>query len=416
MTQRSIGLIAAFGLVALISSIFTWNLVRSGADSRGQRAGLVSAADLFRAENRLRVEQGSVDIVHADGTSDTVVSEASVVVGDEITVSSNGFAAIYWFDDSVSRLKSGTTMRITAADYAPEDISQTHIDFDVVAGTVWSKVMDLVNGSSRFTASGGGVVAGVRGTIFNITVADSGVTLDALEHTTFVQLDEETQDVSEGSTAWLPRKGMPEWKTGMSASRVATLTDTKLRSDWFMLNAKEDRRVAADIRATHLAKARAIADGAALPDFAQQLREQIASGDVSADDLVHARAMLMMVNRAMQSGDVSVIESSSSAEAIVPVVSPRPVLIAPVVTEAPVEPVVTPEPVITEDPKIRARVDVLLATFKQYATEDPAELPVYLKYASLAAGPVDLALMNEIAGQVERIEKKRAAAAEVIVR
>ncbi len=141
-------------------------------------------------------------VSRAEGTKETVTTATTVAPGDNLTVSNDGFASIQWFDDSVSRLKAGTIIRITATDYNPDDISQTKVNFEVVTGTVWSKVMDLVNGESSFSAQGGGVVSVVRGTVFNMTITTDAVLVDAIEHATFVKMEgEETRDIAQGESA-----------------------------------------------------------------------------------------------------------------------------------------------------------------------------------------------------------------------
>jgi len=87
-------------------------------------------------------------VVRSGGGSDEVNGETTIAIGDTVKVSADGSATLYWFDDSVSRLKGGTEMTITAADYNPENLSEVDINFEVVNGEVWSKVINLVDPES----------------------------------------------------------------------------------------------------------------------------------------------------------------------------------------------------------------------------------------------------------------------------
>src|SRR3989338_10251146 len=133
--------LAAFlgaALVALVAFLFV--RIAPPSESALPASLRANAAQMLALTNRLEVEQGSVRLTRVDGEVVEVAAEARVGIGDRIEVSTDGLATIRWFDDSVSRLSGGTDMRVTAADYAPLDPSETHVRFELTAGTVWSKV------------------------------------------------------------------------------------------------------------------------------------------------------------------------------------------------------------------------------------------------------------------------------------
>jgi len=162
-------------------------------------------SDIYNATNNLVVEKGTAVVKRLNGDEEDVNKETDLVMGDSITVSADGEATLYWFDDSISRLRPGSQLTITAADYDPEDITETKINFEVAQGEVWSKVISLVNDDSEFTAESNGVVAGVRGSTFDFRVSEKDVFVEALEHATFVERSGKKQTLLEGKRGTLAK-------------------------------------------------------------------------------------------------------------------------------------------------------------------------------------------------------------------
>ena len=176
-------LIPVIGVAVLAAALLIFLKFR-GAES-DTISGLVvptAAADIYEESNRLEVTEGTVTVKRANGAQEKVTNETEVGVGDHIIVDADSRATLHWFDFSVSRLAPGTELLIDKADYNPENINETDIGFEVVSGEVWSKVQAIVDEDSEFLGHAGDVVAGVRGSVFNILVEDDEVKIHSIEH------------------------------------------------------------------------------------------------------------------------------------------------------------------------------------------------------------------------------------------
>lgn len=203
-----------------------------------------AAADIYEDANRLEVNEGSVTVRHESGQEDVVTDKAEVVVGDTLVVSEDGKATLYWFDHSISRLAAGTEMTIDQAAYNPDNINETNISFEVLGGEVWSKVQAIVEEDSEFLGYAGNVVAGVRGSVFNIAVDGDEVVLDSIAHALTVG-DKTLTSGEEGRYK----------KDGEELSKTAISSDDWDRP-WFRYNLESDKADQARMRGAMMEKLR----------------------------------------------------------------------------------------------------------------------------------------------------------------
>ena len=176
-------LILVIALAVIAAGIVVYLKTGGGGDKEIDNLLVpTAAADIYEETNRLEVLEGSVTIKRVSGEEEVIADEVDVNVGDTIIVSEDGKATLYWFDHSISRLASGTELTIDQAAYNPENINEADIDFEVISGEVWSKVQAIVDEDSEFLGYAGNVVAGVRGSVFNLAVKDDEVVVDAIAH------------------------------------------------------------------------------------------------------------------------------------------------------------------------------------------------------------------------------------------
>lgn len=213
--------------------------------------------DFYNEGNILKVS-GSAEVTHADGKTEVAKGELAVVPGDTIRVV-KGTAVLHWFDDSISRLKEGTELKIDKADFNPENLTETHVGFKVVAGEVWSKVRALVDKKSEFLSQAGGVVSGVLGSTYNLIVSNEGVTVESIEHAAFVApVDPKTG--SRGKTQPLVKGQMvkaPVVKTLKSSFNVQKIPAERLAQGWVVNNDKDDKVAEKVLRQKNLERLRA---------------------------------------------------------------------------------------------------------------------------------------------------------------
>ncbi len=209
-----------------------------------------TAEDLYEENSVLKMTAGTAKVKHADGKEEEVSAEIVVIPGDTITILDKGAGTLVWFDDSISRLKAGTVMTIDKADFNPDQITQTHINFHVVKGEIWNKVRGLVDQDSDFLSYSGAVVSGVRGSVYNLVVDDSSVTIESVAHSAFLApVDPKTNAI--GKEKRIVR-GQLATAEGKKAIQLAPIAPKRLKEEWFAQNGDEDRVAAKAFREKNL--------------------------------------------------------------------------------------------------------------------------------------------------------------------
>ncbi len=217
-----------------------------------------SFADLYAESNRLEVTSGTATITQSDGVSIEVSKEQNVNVGDVITVSEDSTATLHWFDGSISRLQAGTELTIEAADYNPENVSETDIKFNVVSGEVWSKVIDLVDEDSSFLSEGGTVVAGVRGSAFNFIVPKIGpVEVKSFEHAAFIASLDDDGEIEEGTEETIVSGEQVTVED--DEITVEEIPEEELSSDWVKENTERDEKAKEEFQERNLNRLKRLA-------------------------------------------------------------------------------------------------------------------------------------------------------------
>ena len=79
--------------------------------------------------------------------------------GDSIVTGKRGEAMVTFFDESVSRVVSGSELVLTSLE--GESSEKSNVSFSLIAGTVWSKVMKVISPDSQFSVQAGETIAAV---------------------------------------------------------------------------------------------------------------------------------------------------------------------------------------------------------------------------------------------------------------
>ena len=224
----AIGIILLLAIFALINSKES-----SGISSVEDLLAPPAVADYYEETNRIEVDSGTVTIFRSTGEEEVVTESADVEIGDKIVVGVNSEATLYWFDDSISRLSTGTEISIDKADYNPENISETDISFEVVTGEVWSKVQNLVDEESEFLSYTGNIVAGVRGSTYNHKIFDGKVSIASIEHAAFIEDGSgDSLVIVSGEEATMDDDGKVEAKE---------IPEEKMNGEWYKENLNKDK-------------------------------------------------------------------------------------------------------------------------------------------------------------------------------
>lgn len=213
---------------------------------------------LYEDENKLIVKTGNVSVTRTDGTEDEVATETTVSTGDQIVVQGGSSAEIQWFDGSITRLAGGTDIRIEEASYDPEDKSKTTIQIFANVGTIWSKVVNIIDDESEYSILSASAIAGVRGSTFNYILEEDGEPLvESIEHSAFLaklvpsktEGREENNQYEEIKTIV---KGQQASLTEEKEIEVHQIAEEKLDDEWHADNLTEDERAEKKLKEKNL--------------------------------------------------------------------------------------------------------------------------------------------------------------------
>ncbi len=167
-------------LAAVILGIFVFTL---SSDFFSSEALMPDVLAELREVTHLNIERGAVLV-----NGEAVVNGVVLKEGDSVEVQSGASASIVFFDNSISRLSSGTKVIITEITGGDSDSAESHVKLKLDFGEAWSKVIKLVNKESTFSVATADVAATVRGSAFNIAVNETGDTVVmAVEHSLLLE-------------------------------------------------------------------------------------------------------------------------------------------------------------------------------------------------------------------------------------
>lgn len=111
------------------------------------------------------------------GAWQAVTGDVELKPSDQVRTGENGAARITFFGASVTRLQRNTTVVVEEASHAIDRSETATVRLHMIGGRVWSRVMSLFDLGSSFSVRTDSVVATVRGTAFDMSLAASGTTL-----------------------------------------------------------------------------------------------------------------------------------------------------------------------------------------------------------------------------------------------
>ena len=124
----------------------------------------VAMADSFTVIESLK---GRVT-VERDGEMHDAFDEMELQEGDVVLTGDDGWVSIKFFDDSVSRLRAGTSIHIRKLFEDPGDLSITNVEIEVSRGEMWTRVLNLLEDDSSFVVTAGDILASAKKAAFNV--------------------------------------------------------------------------------------------------------------------------------------------------------------------------------------------------------------------------------------------------------
>lgn len=198
--------------------------------------------------NQLIVKRGDVTISRSDGTINKVTTKGTLNAGDTLKINQGSEAEIQWFEGSISRLTEGTELTIKAAAYDKDNIGQTKIRIFAKAGTIWSKVVSLVDGESEFSILSANAIAGVRGSTFNYILENGNPIVESIEHSAFLGILDKNRKIKESKTIVSGQQATIR----ESKLKIDPIEDEKLKDLWHKNNTNEDIKAAEKLKKKNL--------------------------------------------------------------------------------------------------------------------------------------------------------------------
>lgn len=160
------------------------------------------SSDLFLAKI-----QGSVTVV-SGGVSQEAVSLQGLLENDRVVTAKNAKAYLEFQNGGIVEVGPSTDVAVSTLDVSGKDFKAR---FLLAWGKLKAKVKKLTGASTVFEINAGGVVAGVRGTIFGVDYDPTRgqVSAKTYEGSIFTQAGGKEQIVNKGMSMLVDKTGVP---------------------------------------------------------------------------------------------------------------------------------------------------------------------------------------------------------------
>lgn len=155
-----------------------------------------------------------------------------ILENDQVITGSNGNAVIRYFDDSISRLATNTKIEINKLVRPDVNSVNTYVEVILLDGTIWSRVINLVESRSAFVVRAMDVSTAAKKAAFNVEVGDDRLQIGVFNHTVDVKTDGQVEKVMSGEKMVVDN----------GFSEVVTLNRTEKNDVWVQENLESDSK------------------------------------------------------------------------------------------------------------------------------------------------------------------------------
>src|SRR3989338_6346525 len=225
--------LASFALFfVLVFGFLTFWTVQTGV----VRAATFTTLDSF--DGIVLIKRGRGFVLARDGMN--------LKEGDRVVTANSSGAVIRYFDYSVSRLASDTDIVINKL-YNPEDASvSSYVEVSLKNGTVWSKVLNLVEENSSFVVKVASTTASARRAAFNIELHGDMVEVGVFNHTVDFSAGESVDKVMSGEKIVVN-------VSSNDSGQKTKINDREKHDKWVSSNLESDRQYVNEVEERFLA-------------------------------------------------------------------------------------------------------------------------------------------------------------------
>ncbi|MGQ9732898.1 MAG: FecR family protein [Candidatus Zipacnadales bacterium] len=161
--------------------------------------------------------RGFVELKAVNGTAfKPLLQDATVRVGSVLRTGADGYAVLWWPDNTTIRIEPGTELTIEKCLFNKRNESLLS-QFSLHIGHIWVDVVRSLSADSKFEIHTPTATAGVRGTTFAIDVSETG--------TTEIFVYKGTVEVNTGSKSYSVNQGHALTVTSAGNTALRELTD-----------------------------------------------------------------------------------------------------------------------------------------------------------------------------------------------
>ncbi|PIZ75326.1 hypothetical protein COY05_04295 [Candidatus Peregrinibacteria bacterium CG_4_10_14_0_2_um_filter_38_24] len=220
----------------------------------------VARADSFTVLNSYK---GYVSVLR-DGKVLSVSENMKLEEKDQVVTGDDGYAAIKFFDDSMSRLANDTVVVLNKLDKVDDSKVRSYVEVSLKEGRLWTRVLNLVQSHSSFTVEANQLYVTAKKAAFDVVVDDKKTDVQVFNHVV---------DIS-GSSVNKAVSGQKVTMDDHKKVSVGVLSNTEKNDDWVTTNLNDDKKYLADTEQRLLAaKVESVGVKAENASFGNSLKE-----------------------------------------------------------------------------------------------------------------------------------------------
>lgn len=184
-------------------------------------------------------EDDGVFLKSGEGEYQKVSEEIDLKVGDAIKTDETGSARIILFDTNEVSLDKNSEVVIEESFIDSETPFFTKIKLNLKKGQIWNRLLELLHPDAYFEVESGGVVATVRGTIFNMSNIDGNINIAVIENSVAVSEvggTEVAETIKSGEEKEINFKKIKN----INEAKIFEITETRKAGAWFKNNFLRD--------------------------------------------------------------------------------------------------------------------------------------------------------------------------------
>jgi len=186
-------------------------------------------------------EESGVFVKSGDEGFKEVIAETDLKVGDTVRTDETGLARIVLFDANEVSLDKNSEVVIEESFIDEETPFLTKIKLNLKKGQIWNRLLEFLHPDAYFEVESGGVVATVRGTIFDMSNIDGEVNVSVLENSVALTAAGETE-VAQILKSGEEFSANLQLLKNLREAKILQISEDARASEWFKNNFSRDEK------------------------------------------------------------------------------------------------------------------------------------------------------------------------------